>query len=293
MSADRQTAADVSVRGELRAPPDHSFRVRPARPGEWPKTAADSTLIATDPDGALVAAAADGRILGRAAAAVREDALLLARLEVDPALRGRGVGRALLEAVRAYGAVRRARSLEALAPSGAEGVAFLLRAGLSLRTLVLTFAGAPPGTEAGAGALEPVGFGAPLSGWVADLERETRGFARVPEWERAVTQGEVLALRRRGRPEAVGALRRAGTRAWIGPAAGRSPEAAAQLLLALAARAGASGASRLVVRVPAEAAALLEAARFLGLAAEEAIPFLALRRRGDFRRLAGAPGALF
>jgi hypothetical protein len=138
-----------------------------------------------------------------------------------------------------------------------------------------------------------VGFGAALSGWVADLDRETRGFARVPEWERAVAQGEVLALRRRGRPEAVGALRRAGVRAWIGPAAGRSPEAAAQLLAALAARAGASGASRLVVRLPADAAALLEAARRLGLAAEEAIPFLALRRRGDFRRLAGAPGPLF
>jgi len=270
-----------------------SFRVRPARAAEWPKTAADAALLATDPDGALVAAAADGRILGRAAAAVREDALLLARLEVDPAARGGGVGRALLEAVRAYGAARRARALEALAPSGPEGVAFLLRAGLSLRTLVLTFVGAPPKSAAGAGALEPVGLGAPLSGWVADLERETRGFARVPEWERAVATGEVLALRRRGRPEAVGALRRAGTRAWIGPAAGRSPEAAAQLLVALAARAGASGASRLVVRVPAEAAALLSAARSLSLVAGEAIPLLTLRRRGDFRRIAGAPGAIF
>lgn len=269
------------------------FRIRPARPGEWPRTGADSALLATDPDGALVAAAEDGRILGRAAAAVREDALLLARLEVEAAHRGRGVGRSLLEGVRAYGAARRARALEALAPSGPEGVAFLLRAGLSLRTLVLSFAGAPPKTDAGAGVLEPVGFGAALSGWVADLDRETRGFARVPEWERAVAAGDVLALRRHGRPEAVGALRRSGTRAWIGPAAARSPESAAQLLLALAARAGASGASRLSVRVPAEAAALLEASRRLGLAAEEAIPLLALRRRGDFRRLAGAPGPLF
>ena len=138
-----------------------------------------------------------------------------------------------------------------------------------------------------------MGFGAALSGWVADLDRETRGFARVPEWERAVAAGEVLALRRRGRPEAVGALRRAGARAWIGPAVARSPESAAQLLLALAARAGASGAARLFVRVPAESAALLEAARRLSLAAEDATPLLALHRRGDFRRLAGAPGPLF
>ncbi len=277
----------------MSAPRSVSFGVRPARAGEWPKAAADAALLTTDPDGVLVAVAPDGRVLGRAAAAVREDALLLARLEVDPPHRGGGIGRALLEAVRAYGAARRARALEALAPSGAAGVAFLLDAGLSLRTLVLSFAGPPPKGASGTGALEPVGLGAPLAGWVAALDRETRGFARVAEWERAVTNGEVLALRRRGRPEAVGALRRAGGAAFIGPAAGRSPEAAAQLLLALAARAGASGASRLVVRIPAEASALLAAARRAGLSAGEAIPLLGVRRRGDFRRLAGAPGPLF
>jgi len=269
------------------------FRVRTARAGEWPKSGPDAALLATDPDGALVASSEDGRVLGRAAAAVREDALLLARLEVDPAHRGAGVGSALLEAVRAYGAARRARALEALAPSGPEGVTFLLRAGLSLRTLVLSFTGAPPTRAGRTVPLEPVGFGAPLSGWVADLDRETRGFARPAEWERAVARGEVLALKRRGRPEAVGALRFSGATAWIGPAAGRSPEAAAQLFLALAARSGVSGASRLVVRIPAEAAPILEAARRAGLTAGEAIPLLALRRRGDFRRLAGAPGPLF
>jgi GNAT superfamily N-acetyltransferase len=270
-----------------------AFRIRPARPGEWPKSAPDAPLLGTDPDGLLVATAPDGRILGRVAAAVREDALLLARLEVDPAHRGGGVGHALLEAARAYGVSRRALALEALAPAGPEGVAFLLRAGLSLRTLVLSLEGAPPASTAGAGTLEPVGLGAPLSGWVANLDRETRGFARTAEWERAVAKGEVLALRRRGRPEAVGALRRTGRTAWIGPAAGRSPESAAQLLVALAARAGASGASRLVVRIPAEAAALLEAAGRIGLVATTAVPLLGQQRRGDFRRLAGSPGPLF
>jgi GNAT superfamily N-acetyltransferase len=268
------------------------FRVRAARTGEWPRGAPDAPLLATDPDGALVAVAADGRIFGRALAAVREDALLLARLEVDPIHRAGGIGRALLEAVRAYGAARRARTFEALAVGGPEGIALLLRAGLSLRTLVLTFAGPPP-RDALPAVLEPVDLGAPLSGWVADLDRETRGFARVAEWERAVAKGNVLALRRRGRPEAVGALRRAGATAWIGPAAGRSPQTTAQLLEALAARAGSSGASRLVVRVPVEAAALLEAARRLGLEAEESVPLFAARRRGDFRRIAGSPGPLF
>ncbi len=277
----------------MAAPRSAPFRVRPARAGEWPKAASDAALLTTDPEGVLVAVAEGGGVLGRASAAVREDALLLARLEVDPGHRGAGVGRALLEAVRAYGAARRARSLEALAPSGAAGVAFLLRAGLSVRSLVLSFSGAPRRDAATSGALEPVGLGAPLAGWVAALDRETRGFARVPEWERAVLNGEVLALRGRGRPEAVGALRRAAGTAFIGPAAGKSPDAAAQLFLALASRARASGATRLVVRVPAEAVALLEAARRTGLSARDAVPLLTLRRRGDFRRLAGAPGPFF
>jgi GNAT superfamily N-acetyltransferase len=269
-----------------------SFAIRPARSADWPRGAPDAGLLGTDPEGVLVAASREGEILGRASCAVREDALLLARLEVDPAHRGGGVGRALLASVRAYGSARRARALEAIASSGPEGVAFLLRAGLSVKTLVLTYAGAPP-RDIPAADLDPVGPGAPLTGWVADLDRETRGFARTIDWERAVREAEVFALRRRGRPEAVGALRRAGRTAGIGPVAGRSPGAAAQLFNAHAARAGAGGASRLVVRVPAEAAALLDAARRLGLEAEEAVPLLTTRRRGDFRRLAGAPGPFF
>jgi GNAT superfamily N-acetyltransferase len=270
-------------------PRSSAFSVRPARASEWPRGARDAALLATDPDGVLVAVAPGGDILGRAASAVREDAVLLARLEVEPARRGRGVGRALLEAVRAYGALRRARALEALVPGGADGIAFLLAAGLSPRTLVLTLTGSAPGGAARE-ALETVALGAALTGWVADLDRETRGFARTADWERAAAQSAVLSLKGRGRPEAVGALRRAGGTAWIGPLLGRSPDAAARLLVALASRAEAA---RVAVRLPAEASALLAAARRLGLGAVESAPLLSTRRRGDFRRLAGAPGALF
>ena len=80
----------------MSAKEDLPFRVRPPRPGEWPKTAADAALLATDPDGALVAADDDGRILGRAAAAVREDALGVdgraPRLPFDEELRERTEG---------------------------------------------------------------------------------------------------------------------------------------------------------------------------------------------------------
>ena len=266
--------------------------MRTARAGEWPKGAPDAALLATDPEGILVAVS-DGRIVGRAAAAAREDALLLARLEVEEAFRGRGIGRALFDAVAAYGAQRRARAIEALAEGSAPGLALLLRAGLSVRTLALRFAGAPPADGARASSLEPVPAGPALAGWVAALDREARGFARTPEWERAALTGEVLALRRGGRPQAVGALRRAGRTAWIGPVVGASPDAAARLLTDLLLRAGASGAARVACRIPAEAAALLSAARRLGLSAEDARPLLSIRRRGDFRRLSGSPGHLF
>ncbi len=277
---------------EVSAKRPSPWAVRTARSGDWPKGAPDAALFATDPDGLFVATAPDGRVLGRAAAAVREDALLVARLEVEAEARLRGIGRALFEAAAAYGASRRARAIEALAGETPGGVAFLLKAGLAPRTLTLRLAGAPPGDAPGPG-LEPVTPGPALAGWVAALDREARGFSRTPEWERAALSGEVLALRRRGRPVAVGALRRAGRTAWIGPVVGTSPDAAARLFLDLAARAGASGAGRIACRVPAESAALLSAARRAGLAAEDARPLLATRRRGDFRRLSGSPGPLF
>ena len=264
--------------------------VRPPRKDEWPKAAPDEDLLATDPDGVFVAVAPDGRVVWRAAAAVREDALLLARLDAEPSRLSDAVSHALLEAIRAYGASRRTRLFEAVAPGEPASVAFLLRAGLSLRTLVLTFAGATARDVREDATLANVGLGAALSGWVADLDREARGFARTPDWERAVASGTVFALRRGGRPTAVGALWRKGETAALGPVLGRSPEASAALLLALAARAGAP---RLSVRLPAEAGALLAAVRRLGLAATKCVPLLTDRKRGDFRSLAGAPGLLF
>jgi GNAT superfamily N-acetyltransferase len=278
----------------------HTVLVRTARPGEAapPLTNADlAHARATDPDGAFVARDPEGRVVGTAWAAVREDTLLLLALDVGAAHRGKGVGRMLLAAVRAYGAARGARSLEVLAPDEPSALAFFLRAGLSLRTLVLGMKAVAPG-DAGApvrGApLSPVGSGAPLSGWIAALDRETRGFARPRDWGRRAADGHVVSLKRGGRPVALGAWHEDAKEEMketaLGPIAAKTPEAAADLLALLAAR---SSGKHLSLSLPTEARTLLLAAGALGFRAVSTRVLLTDRRRGDLRRYAGGGGRFF
>ena len=252
----------------------------------------------TDPDGAFVARGAGEQVLGSAWAAVREDTLLLLALDVEPAQRGRGVGGALLGAARAYGSTRAARFLEVLAPNEPDALAFLLRAGLSFRALVLELeAAAIPAERRDASpslALTPVGPGAALSGWIAALDRETRGFARPRDWGRGVEQGRVVSLKRGGRPVAVGAWEEATGAAVrtvaLGPIAAKTPEAAAEMLLLLAAR---FPGKRLSLALPSEARILLDAAAALGFRAVSSRALLTDRTRGDLRRYAGGGGRFF
>lgn len=273
--------------------------VRTARPGEAVPPLPDADLTharTTDPDGSFVARDAEGRVVGTASAAVREDTLLLLALDVGAAHRGKGAGRALLAAARAYGAARGARALEVLAPDEPSALAFFLGAGLSLRALVLGMeAGAAPlGPRAPArgGPLALVGPGAPLSGWIAALDRETRGFARPRDWGRMAADGHVVALKRGGRPVALGAWHEeaSGTATALGPIAAKTPEAAADLLPLLAAR---SSGKRLSLALPTEARTLLLAAGALGFRAVSTRALLADRRHGDLRRYAGGGGRFF
>jgi len=275
--------------------------VRTARAGEAVPPLGDADLTharATDPDGAFVAEDAEGRVVGTASAAVREDTLLLLALDVGAAHRGRGAGHVLLAAARAYGAARGARSLEVLAPDEPSSLAFFLHAGLSVRALVLGLEavalGGPgaPEVPARGGPLVPVGPGAPLSGWIAALDRETRGFARPRDWGRRAADGHVVSLKRGGRPVALGAWHEEakGTRTALGPIAAKTPEAAADLLLLLAAR---FSGKRLSLALPSEARMLLLAARELGFRAVSTRALVTDRRRGDLRRYAGGGGRFF
>jgi GNAT superfamily N-acetyltransferase len=274
--------------------------IQAARPGEAAPPPGDADLAhasATDPDGAFVARDTEGRVVGTAWAAVREDTLLLLALEVGAAHRGHGVGRSLLSAARAYGAARGARSLEVLAPDEPSALAFFLHAGLSLRSLILGFeAAAAPRPPTRGAPLAPVGPGAPLSGWIAALDRETRGFARPRDWSRSAEGGRLLSLKRGGRPVALGAWHEGtkgeakATAIALGPIAAKTPGAAADFLPMLAAR---SSGRRLSLTLPSEARTLLLAAGALGFRAVSTRVLLADLPRGDFRRYAGGSGRFF
>ena len=233
----------------------------------------------------------EGHRIGSAAAAVREDALLLLALDVKAQHRGKGIGGALLSAARAYGAARGACALEVLAPSDPLSLAFFFRAGLSVRTLVLDLTAQVSGLDPGRGAsLHNVSPGASLYGWIAALDRETRGFARPRDWARWAQGGHVVSWKRAGRPVALGAWHPGPRGTALGPIAARAPEGAADLLPLLASRAGGK---RFSLALPAEARALLNAAMALGFQPVSTRVLLGERKRGDLRRYAGSGGLIF
>jgi hypothetical protein len=115
------------------------------------------------------------------------------------------------------------------------------------------------GAPARGGPLALVGPGAPLSGWIAALDRETRGFARPRDWGRCAEGGRLVSLKRGGRPVALGAWQEgaSGSATPLGPIAAKTPEAASDLFSLLAAR---SSGKRLSLALPEEARMLLLAA---------------------------------
>ncbi|HQR47199.1 MAG TPA: hypothetical protein PK598_14450 [Thermoanaerobaculia bacterium] len=270
--------------------------VRPARETELPKDAGDLLhAYAPDPEGVFSAGPEGAAPLGLAAAAVRGDVLQVVHLEVVRAARGKGVGPALWTAVRAYGAARGARTAEFARPADEGTLGFLLGAGLPVRGVALRLrAAAGKLAEQAPVPLTPLPPGAPLTGWIADLDRETRGFPRAADWGYWTRRGsELLSTRRRGRPEGLGALTRAGRRALLGPVAAARPETAAELLLALAGEGLRRGAEEIEAVVPSEARLLVAGALRAGFRVAGFFPVLGGRLRGDLRRYAASPTAFF
>jgi hypothetical protein len=251
--------------------------------------------LGTDPEGSFVAQSEDGRVVARAAAVVRGDTLRVLVLEVDERARGEGAGSALLDAVRAYGASRGTRGIEAEIPLVPSALAFAARRRLSVTTLVLSLAldGAPaPLREAGAAlAVAPFTPGAGLSGWVAGLENETRGYARTPDWSAwlGAKEARAFAARRGGRPEAAAAVFAAGGTAHVGPLAARTPTAAAAALPLLVAEARRAGAERVTISAASGARLLLDVALSLGFRVTGGTALLGTRPKGDLRRALGSP----
>ena len=273
--------------------------VRIAEEEDLPRGAVDLRhALATDPDGLFAASDETGPLLGLAAGAVRGDVLVVLHLDVAARARGRGAGQALFAAVRAYGAARGARHLEFLRPAEPETLGFLLSTGLGVRGLGLrlraTLRSAAVAPAAPPGTLVPVAAGAPLVGWVADLDRETRGHARAADWAAWMHRGAaVLALRKNGRPEALGALFIAGDAAALGPIEARTPAGAAEMIPLLVAAAQERGAASATLTLPDGASLPLAAAFRERFRLETTFPLLANRPRGDFRRYAASPTPLF
>lgn len=282
----------------VRAP--HAFSIRPGLAEEMAREGDIAQLFATNPDGFLVAEGIEGSPRGEVACLVRDDVLVLAHLEVREDRRGAGVGTALLSAAKEFGRSRGARSLELLAPDEPEVLGFFLKRGLAMKSAVFALGAAVRdiAVEEGRGAADvsfaPLAEGAGLSGWVASLDRETRGFARTSEWTwwLRTRTAEVWSLKRRGRPEGIAAMRTAGDIVLLGPVETRLPAWSALALSHLASRARTSSAARVLALVPAEARLVLAAAFSSGLRLERTHVLFGSKSRGDLRRYAGS-GSLF
>ena len=277
-------------------PPRPVVPVRPVRVTDLPKESTDLLhAYATDPEGVFAAGPDGPPPLGLAAGVVRGDVLQVVHLEVARAARGKGTGPALWNAVRAYGAARGARSVEFARSADEATLGFLLGTGLPVRGLALRLRATALRPSAGSPLpLAPLPPGVPLSGWVADLDRETRGFPRGVDWSYWARRGtDLYAARRRGRPEGLGALTLAGRQALLGPVAAARPEAAAQVFLALAAEAFGRGAKEIDSVLPSEARFLVTEALRAGFRLAGSFPVLGGRLRGDLRRYAASPTSFF
>ncbi len=270
--------------------------VRPAGEKDLPKEAADLRhAFLTDPDGVFAACGKGTATAGLAAGVVRGDVLTLVHLEVAREARGRGLGSALWETVRSYGASRGARTVEFVQPSDDATLGFLLKIGLPVRGVAVRLRAEWLRPPAGQGLpLTPLPPGPALTGWVADFDRETRGFPRSVDWSFWSRSGsDLLAARRRGRPVSLGALTLSSGEARLGPVAAATPEAASELVLALAAEALGRGAARIEVTLPSEARLPLAEALRAGFRLAGSFPLLGGRSRGDLRRYAASPTAFF
>jgi GNAT superfamily N-acetyltransferase len=288
------SAARITLRGV--SGPDPPPLIRPALGTELREETPDlAHAFATDPEGVFAAGVEGSPPLGLGAGAVRGDVLQIVHLEVTRAARGKGVGPALWNAVRSYGVSRGTRTLEFVRPADEATVGFLLGAGLPVRGVALRLrASSFRPADAPRLPFVPLPPGAALTGWVADLDRETRGFPRSADWRLWARRGaELFALRLHGRPVAVGALTPSPRRAALGPVAGATPEMAAELLLALAAEAARRGTAGIEITLPSEARVPLAEALRAGFRLVGSFPLLGGRNRGDLRRYAASSTAFF
>jgi GNAT superfamily N-acetyltransferase len=237
-------AAMAELRGRRGAP----WTPRPWDPtGPW--AGVHRHLLAYDGDRAVVAEEG-GRVVGFAAAWVRDGHWFLSALFVHPGHQSRGVGRRLLDAVWDGSHPRRATVAEAIQPVS---TGLYARRGLIPLTPVLDMSGIAQAT-----APEDLQPGDADPAALCALDEAAYGFDRAIDhafWRR--TRRATLWTRA-GQPAAY-SYAGGGD---IGPVAGRSPADAARALRAELAR---SAGSEVGVSVPGSATQLVEVALAAGL----------------------------
>lgn len=198
----------------------------------------------------------DGRLVGFAAALVRDGLWHFAALFVDPAAQGRGVGSHLLDLAWDGTHQFRATITEAIQPIS---TGLYARRGLLPVTPMLGFAGRPGQVRGDADELQRV---ATVPGALRDIDLAAYGFDRAPDHELwARTSARSTLWLRAGEPCAYSY--RGGFPGQIGPVAGLDPGSAASALRAELADTPAG--EEIAIDIPGTATNLVEVALEAGL----------------------------
>ncbi len=141
----------------------------------------------TDPGGSVVAEGPDG-LVGVSMALVRERVWGLSLFAVDEALRGRGVGRRLLDASLAYGTARGARGWIVLSSEHPAAMRLYATSGFALLPAVAAI-GVPDLRRAPDAAARAENAGADGVELADAIGREVRGAGHAPDLEHALAAG--------------------------------------------------------------------------------------------------------
>ncbi|RIY02618.1 N-acetyltransferase [Aureimonas flava] len=198
--------------------------LRLSREAGWPHRREDWALVLSVSDGLV--ATADGALAGTAMTTCFDDRVAAVNMViVDAAMRGRGLGRRLMEA-----ALRRAGARSCRLVATAEGLPLYEKLGFAATGEIVQQQGIARAVAepAGVDRARPDDFAR-----IAGLDAAARGFRREAVMRALNRHARFAVIRERGTVEAFAALRRFGRGSVIGPVVARSHGEALRLLDAL------------------------------------------------------------
>ncbi|WP_162501579.1 GNAT family N-acetyltransferase, partial [Methylobacterium crusticola] len=222
-----------SVAPDLRtfAPAHLDGAVALSRAAGWPHRREDWALVLSLSAGRV--ALLNGRVVGTAMTTTFGEAAAVNMVIVDEAMRGRGLGRRLMEAALAAADGRACRLV-----ATEDGLPLYEKLGFRAAGEILQHQGTAV-ADVAPGLREIAWEGAPVAA-LAGLDREACGMDRTALLARLAAEGRVAVLRRGGAAAGFAVLRPFGRGEVVGPVVAETPEAARALIgFAMAARPGA------------------------------------------------------